>query len=77
MVDFNSRDEDGAVWLTWDNEMTAEDGNLIPMREGLEVSVTDTELRAAGYLAKRDGLWVVIISEIIPAGPLGSGDEKN
>lgn len=63
MVDFNSRDEDGAVWLTRDDEMTAEDGSLVPMREGLEVSVTDTELRAAGCITKRDGLWVVIISE--------------
>jgi hypothetical protein len=63
MVDFNSRDEDGAVWLTRDDEMRAQDGNLVPMREGLKVSVTDTELRAAGCLTKRDGLWVVIISE--------------
>jgi len=62
LVDFNARDEDGAVRLTWDDELLAKDGSLVRMREGLEVSLTDSELRAAGCLTKRDGLWVAIIN---------------
>lgn len=63
LVDFNARDEDGAVRLAWDGELLANDGSIVRMRAGLEVSLTDGELRAVGCLTKRDGLWVAIISE--------------
>lgn len=63
LADFNARDEDGAVRLTRDDELSAKDGSIVRMREGLEVSLTDSELRATGCLTKRDGLWVAIISE--------------
>jgi hypothetical protein len=62
-VDFNARDEDGAVRLTWDNELMARDGSIVQLREGLKVSLTDSELRVTGRLTKRDGLWVVITTE--------------
>jgi hypothetical protein len=62
-VDFNARDEDGAVRLTWDSELMARDGSIVQLREGLKVSLTDSELRVTGRLTKRDGLWVVITTE--------------
>jgi hypothetical protein len=68
-VDFNARDEDGAVRLTRDDELRILDGHLVSLIKGAEVYITDEEIRAIGHLTKRDGIWVVVISQWLDDAP--------
>lgn len=62
-VDFNARDEDDAVRLSWENERAAIDGTVVTMSDGLEVYITDDEVAAIGHIIMRDGIWVVVVSQ--------------
>lgn len=62
-VDFNARDDDDAVRLSWGSERQAIDGTIVPMREGQEAYITDDEVAAIGRVTLRDGIWVVVITQ--------------
>lgn len=62
-VDFNARDDDDAVRLSWSNDRQAIDGTVVPMTEGLQAYITDDEVAAIGRITLRDGVWVVVVNQ--------------
>ena len=64
-VDFNNREEDGAVRLNTrgTEQFLAENG--LKLSEGAKISMTDGELLAEGTTHERDGIWIAEIERWI------------
>jgi hypothetical protein len=67
-VDFNNRDEDGAVRLVTHGlcEFIAE--NNLTLVSGLLILMTDGELIAEGTVSDRSGMWVATINRWLKTG---------
>jgi hypothetical protein len=61
-VDFGNCDPDGAVRLITRGTVKAIEDAGVTLQEGVEVFLTDGELRASGKVTMRDGMWVALVS---------------
>ena len=62
-VDFNNRDEDGAVRLVTRGTRQYLDSKNVLLSSGAHIRMTDGELIAYGTTVDRDGVWVAVIEE--------------
>ena len=60
-VDFNNRDEDGAVRLTTRGTLRWLEECSLPLTGGQSVCITDDELTVDAVVEVRSGYWVAMI----------------
>jgi hypothetical protein len=61
-VDFNNRDEDGAVRLNTRGTIEHLKATGVVLSEGLPIVISDSELTAEGTCTWREGMWIAVIS---------------
>ncbi len=59
-ADFNSRDEDDAVWLNTNGTVRDLQEMNLKLAEGQTIWVTDGEIEMVGTVTFREGMWVAI-----------------
>jgi len=62
-ADFNSRDEDDAVWLNANGTVQDLQEMGLNLTEGQTIWITDGEIEMMGTVTFRDDMWVAIPDE--------------